>query len=88
MTNKENFKAYGEMVLEKFERFACGEGWRIVSPNYEGVKASFDGGWILVRMSLHEPVLPVNVETDREGAAEQVVRRLSDFIRGYEGLEC
>lgn len=85
---KENFKAYGEMVLENFERFACGEGWRIVSPNYEGVKASFDGGWILVRMSLHEPVLPVNIETDREGAAEQVVRRLSDFIRGYEGLEC
>ncbi len=83
---EEDFKSYGAIVLEQFEKFTQEKNWQIVSPNYEGVKASFDGGWILVRMSLHEPVIPVNIEVDREGLMEETIADFEKFAAGFSGL--
>ncbi|PWA66667.1 Cytochrome b561 [Artemisia annua] len=30
--------------------------------NYEGIRVSGHGGWFLLRLSLHDPVLPLNIE--------------------------
>ena len=39
--------------------------------SYEGVRLSFKGedvqGWILLRLSLHDPVMPMNIEGGRKG---------------------
>lgn len=32
--------------------------------NYEGVRVSGYGGWFLLRLSLHDPVLPLNIEVN------------------------
>jgi len=32
------------------------------SVNYEGIRVSGYGGWFLLRLSLHDPVLPLNIE--------------------------
>lgn len=84
---EEDFKTYGNEVLEKFKIFAKGQGWQLVSPNYEGVKVSFPSGWMLIRMSLHEPVMPVNIETDVPGLMEQIMQRLESFVKEQYGLE-
>ncbi|MBQ5422220.1 MAG: phosphomannomutase/phosphoglucomutase, partial [Clostridium sp.] len=59
----EDFKAYGQQVLEDFRAFCAADPrFHIVSPNYEGVRVAFDDeevkGWLLIRLSLHDPVLP------------------------------
>lgn len=83
-----DFKAYGEKVLKHFESFARSqEGWAIVEPNYEGVKVNFGSGWILMRMSLHEPVMPVNIEVDEKHLLETVTLRLKDFVKEQYGLD-
>lgn len=83
-----DFKVYGEGVLERFGTFALSQdGWKIVSPNYEGVKVSFPSGWILIRMSLHEPVMPVNIEVDDKDLLEPIVEMLKDFVKEQHGIE-
>ena len=50
--------------------------WHIASDNREGVRISFDlddgmdNGWFLLRLSVHDPVLPLNVESDVPGGVK------------------
>ena len=86
-----DFKAYGQQVLEDFKAF-CAEDPRfhIVSPNYEGVRVAFDDeevkGWILIRLSLHDPVIPINLESKAPGGVAILKERISSFIEAHEGL--
>lgn len=90
---REDFKGYGFGVLDRFLEFAKqDERFHIVKPNYEGVRLSFDDeevqGWLLLRMSLHDPIMPINIETNREGQTEKVLERIRPFFDGYDGLDC
>lgn len=87
----ENFREYGEKVLEDFKEFAGGDDrFHIVEPNYEGVRISFDDeevkGWVLLRMSLHEPKMPMNLEAKAEGGTAVILRRLKPFFASYDRL--
>ena len=76
-----DFKAQGTKVLEDMKAKA-GEmaGWSIVEPNYEGLRVSCtnDGekGWWLLRMSLHDPVMPLNIESNVEGGVAAIEAKL------------
>lgn len=84
----ENFGEYGKKVLEDFEKFGINnKSFEISKPNYEGVKLVTEDGWCLLRMSLHEPVMPLNVESDSEGGATAILNSLKDFIKSHDGLE-
>ena len=88
----EEFKEYGFKVLDDFKEFAAEDPrFHIVEPNYEGVRISFKDeevqGWMLVRMSLHDPILPMNIETDNEGGVAVVIERIRPFFERYEALE-
>ncbi len=84
---KDDFKEYGERALVDFEKFAIDKGWEIEEPNYEGIKARTSAGWILIRMSLHEPVMPINIETNVQGAMKDIVEALKEFVKEHDGLE-
>ncbi|MBQ8599918.1 MAG: phosphomannomutase/phosphoglucomutase [Clostridia bacterium] len=87
----EDFKAYGAEVLEKLSAYCNARGWELEQPNYEGVRVNFGkdegDGWFLVRMSLHDPVIPINVESDSEGGAKIIADKLYAFLTGFEALE-
>lgn len=88
----ENFKEYGFKVLEDFKTYAQSDNrFHIVEPNYEGVRISFDDnevqGWMLIRMSLHDPILPMNIETNEVGGVEIILERLRPFFAPYDNLE-
>lgn len=88
----EEFKEYGFNVLDEFKTFAEGEDtFHIVEPNYEGVRISFDDeevqGWLLIRMSLHDPIMPMNIETNNVGGIEKVLERIRPFFGGFEHLD-
>ncbi len=87
----EDFKAYGAEVLEKLSAYCKEQGWELEQPNFEGVRVNFGkeegDGWFLVRMSLHDPVIPINVESDSEGGARIIADKLYAFLTAFSALD-
>ena len=89
----EDFSAYGDGVLAELKEFAGepGRGMAIVEPNYEGVRIAWDkekgDGWCLLRKSLHDPIMPLNLESNREGGCREIAGVLREFLSRYEGLD-
>lgn len=88
----DEFKEYGFKVLDEFKVFAeKDERFHIVEPNFEGVRISFEdeevSGWMLIRMSLHDPILPMNIEANVEGGVETILERVRPFFAQYERLD-
>ncbi|MEL6903016.1 MAG: phosphomannomutase/phosphoglucomutase [Cyanobacteria bacterium J06606_4] len=87
-----DFKAYGNSIIEDLQAFAeAQDGWQIVPRNYEGIRVACtslaEDGWFLVRLSLHDPVLPVNVESNVAGGVESITARLLSFFEGKSELD-
>ena len=53
-----------------------------VNYNIDGAK-----GWFLLRMSLHDPVMPLNVESDTEGGADKALAKIYEFMKNYKEIE-
>ena len=57
----------------------------IVPNNYEGVRvscqSSAENGWFLLRLSLHDPVIPLSIESNVVGGTAQMINRLRGFFR-------
>ncbi len=88
----EDFAGYGEMVLAEFEKWAgepkqAAAGISVVEPNYEGVRLNFRNdelsGWCLLRKSLHDPIMPLNVEVSK-GSCEKILCIVKDFLCNYD----
>lgn len=88
----EDFKEYGSRVLEDFKAFALAdERFHVAQKNYEGVRVDFDDeevqGWMLMRMSLHDPILPLNFEAEKPGGVEIIKERIRPFLERYDRLK-
>jgi phosphomannomutase len=89
---EDDFKTAGEKVIRELEEFAKDtEGWEIVTPNYEGIRISCtndnEKGWFLMRLSLHDPVIPINIESDIEGGVKNIASKLVEFLRDKSYLD-
>lgn len=87
ITGTDDTKSYGNEVLAAFEQRARAQGITIAAPSYEGVRLVMDGGWALLRMSLHDPNMPLNIEADREGGADEIERRVKELLTGFDALD-
>ena len=86
-----DFKTYGQQVLDDFQGFCKSDPrFHIVEPNYEGVRVAFDDeevkGWVLIRLSLHDPVIPINLESKEPGGVAILKFRIQPFLDAHEGL--
>ncbi|MBQ4447305.1 MAG: phosphomannomutase/phosphoglucomutase [Clostridia bacterium] len=87
-----DFAPYTEAVLKGVEeRFAALEGFSIVPENYEGVRVNADeshgNGWFLIRRSLHDPLMPTNVESDSVGGAAVIAAALAECLAAFPELD-
>lgn len=86
----ENFKEYGQKILDELLIFCKEQDFLIASDNYEGIRVSFDkengDGWFLLRLSLHDPILPLNIESDSENGVKTIAKILNTFLNKYELL--
>lgn len=87
ITGTDDVKAYGQDVLAAFEQRAKDRGLPIASPSYEGVRLIFPGGWALLRMSLHDPNMPLNIEADAAGGADVIEREVRALLAGFDALD-
>ncbi len=88
----EDFKESGKRFIEEWTEYASKlDGYTKASDNYEGMRFSTDGihgnGWILVRMSVHDPVIAINAESDSEGGCRQMLEVLYGFSKDKESLD-
>ena len=88
----DDFKAYGQQVIDELTAYAQKqEGWSLAPSNYEGVRVNLDeahgNGWFLLRLSLHDPLLPLNIESNSVGGAKQIASELAAFIAAYDKLD-
>ncbi|MBQ9366025.1 MAG: phosphomannomutase/phosphoglucomutase [Schwartzia sp.] len=83
----DDFHSAGDKALEIFEKRASEAGIKIASPSYEGVRLIFDEGWALLRMSLHDPVMPLNIEGREKGSLARIIPKLSELLSGIYGLD-
>ncbi len=90
----EDFGAYGDVIISELGNLArSGQiaGATLVEPNYEGVRIAFDrpdfGGWLLLRKSLHDPIMPLNMESNTVGGCAEIRKVLKPLLAGYAELD-
>ncbi len=89
---EEDFRARGEALIAALEEYAKAQGWAIAPDNREGLRVSFPEGegegWFLLRLSVHDPILPVNLESDAPGGVKLLGQKLLAFLESCpEGID-
>ena len=89
---REQFRSYGEHVIAELARFIDKQPGMSLDPeNHEGLRVNvadpYGSGWLLLRMSLHEPLLVLQVENDQLGMNRKVLASLQPFFEDYELLD-
>ena len=83
-----DFGPYGDKVLEDLAEFVkASDGLSLEEPNYEGVRINFPDGWCLLRKSLHDPILPMNMASDKSGGCAEIKAVMAEFLAGYDQLD-
>lgn len=83
-------EAYAKRILEDLETYAKQKpDWKKAQQNYEGLRFSLPkyAGWFLLRSSLHDPLLVLNVESDQENGVKSILNELKPFLDPYQELE-
>jgi len=88
----EDFREYGDLVLKDFENYAKElKGCSRVKNNYEGIRFNCNNsngnGWFLLRLSLHEPLFSLNIESDVQGGTKIIISNLLTFFKKYDDID-
>ncbi|KAK0592640.1 hypothetical protein LWI29_022755 [Acer saccharum] len=83
-----SFRDYGEAVLKHLENRTDSDPKLQKAPvNYEGVRVSGFGGWFLLRLSLHDPVLPLNIEAPSHEDAVKLGLAVAVAVKEFQALD-
>ncbi|MBR4762448.1 MAG: phosphomannomutase/phosphoglucomutase, partial [Clostridia bacterium] len=82
-----DFKAYGAAVIKALEDYiSANKEYKIADDNREGIRVSNGCGWFLLRMSVHDPVMPLNFESDTKTGIAEMIADLKPFWLKYSEL--
>ena len=85
---EEDAKDYAANVLAAFAQRAKENGIKLAEPSYEGVRLVFPDGWALLRMSLHDPNMPLNIESREKGGVLAIAEKVRKLLEGFDSLDC
>lgn len=81
-----DYRALGEQVIADLATIQV-PGWHVDLENDEGIRfklsEGYGSGWFLLRMSLHEPLLVLQVENDQEKRVRPVLQKIHEFLNQY-----
>lgn len=83
-----NVQATGQAILERLTALARQNGWAIAPDSEEGVRLSLEDGWMLLRLSVHDPVMPLNIESNTPGGCRRLARHIAAFVQAEPGIDC
>ncbi len=87
-----DFKSYGQKVINDLKQFVTRQnGWLPSKTNFEGYRVvcspESGNGWFLLRLSLHDPVLVLNVESESIEGIPKILGVIKIFFENYKRLE-
>ena len=83
-----DFKDYGKAVISALEKFVKLEpSFKIADDNREGIRVSVLDGWFLLRLSVHDPLMPINVESNHVGGVREILQKLYPFFKTQTSLD-
>ena len=89
-----DFRTVGENAIRNVLDYAGKDpDWHIAPDNREGIRISFDlngkndAGWFLLRLSVHDPVMPLNAESDIPGGVREMLQRLFNVMCDCSGID-
>lgn len=84
----EDFKEAGMKILSDLEeKIKASSDCSLETPNYEGVRVNVKGGWFLLRLSLHDPLMPLDIQCDDEESLAFIYSFLKDFLSAYDTID-
>ncbi len=88
----DDFRTVGEKVIAHFERAAVERaGWSACPDNYEGIRINADkscgDGWFLLRLSVHDPIIVLNCESNTAGGTKAMLGDIYNVIKTAPGIE-
>lgn len=89
----DDIRTAGQRVIETILSHTLeNPDWSLAQDNREGVRITFnlDGGvcnaWFQLRLSLHEPVMPLNAESDVPGGVRNMLGQLYQLLKDSDEL--
>lgn len=84
----DDFKNYGNRVIEELTKYAeTRSDWKVADDNREGVRISTEDGFFLLRLSVHDPVMPMNFESNVNGGIKKDIDSLKSFFTQFDKLD-
>ena len=90
----EDFRSAGQAAIQRvIDAAEKKPGWEIAPDNREGIRIQFDdqgvhgAGWFLLRLSVHDPVMPLNVESDTAGGVRTAAAELYEVLKDCAGID-
>ena len=89
---EENFKEYGERVIKHLESVAkLNSEWQLAEDSCEGIKVSFNApdknGFFILRLSVHDPVMPMNIESAVQGGVMKIAFEAYEELKIFGSLD-
>lgn len=86
------FRPEGEKIVSLFKNAAKErKGWTAADDNHEGIRINADSscgnGWFLIRLSVHDPIIVLNAESDKNGGILKMCRDILEIISTAENLD-
>lgn len=88
----DDFRPEGEKIISLFENAAKEKGgWCAAKDNHEGIRINSDkscgNGWFLIRLSVHDPIIVLNAESDESGGIMKMCKNITEIISKAENLD-
>ncbi len=85
----EHFQTYGLRVIDELEAYVSSQPdiYKVADDNREGIRVSTKYGWFLLRLSVHDPVMPMNFESDEAGGIDKMTALIKPFFERFDGLD-
>ena len=88
----DDFRPEGEKIVALFEEEAKShKGWCACEDNHEGIRINTDetcgNGWFLIRLSVHDPIIVLNSESDETGGTLTMAKDILKVISSAENID-
>lgn len=91
--NDDNFSDYADAILNALDNWVKNNPDKVSLelPNYEGIRINFNkengNGWALLRKSLHDPIMPINIESTDVGGSDIIWNQLKKVLDKFQNLD-
>ncbi|MBE7025162.1 MAG: phosphomannomutase/phosphoglucomutase [Ruminococcaceae bacterium] len=83
-----DYKADGQQILDALSvAVEKNDRMELEAPNFEGMRVNIGDGWFLLRLSLHDPLMPLDIQCDSEDCLKEIYAFLRAFLSSFDTID-